>query len=391
MSAEKTSWLTRPMLILALSHLVTDLSQGALPILLPFLKTALDLSYTQIGVIVLTQNITSSVIQPIFGALTDKTSLPWLLPLGVLLSGLGMAITGFMPSYGWVLFAVVLGGCGVAGFHPQASKSVHFISDESLRGRSMGFFSVGGNTGMAIGAAFMMFLTTQPGELHNTMWFIIPGTITAFLLWRNITTVSPQSFKKKNKADVAQKAINWGPLVLLLTFIFFRSTLHAGLSTYIPLYYINYLNGSPVYAGYMLSLFLAGGVVGTFLGATMSDRLGRKTIIAASMVVVFPLVILFPYTSGLLTMFLLTVTGFVLISSFATTLVLAQEMMPGYEGMASGLTIGFTIGLGGVGVTLLGSIADHFGVPSVFQVMSTLPVIGLFLSLGLPGRLLKRD
>lgn len=391
MSTEKKPWLSRPLLLLALSHMVTDLSQGALPILLPFLKTALDLSYTQIGVIVLTQNITSSVIQPVFGAITDKTSLPWLLPLGVFLSGLGMAITGFMPTYALVLCAVILGGCGVAGFHPQASKSVHFISDEALRGRSMGFFSVGGNTGMAVGAAFMMFLTTQPGELHNTIWFLIPGTVTAYLLRRNISSVSPQSFHKKATVGIIRKAIEKGPLFLLLTFIFFRSSLHAGISTYIPLYYVNFLNGSPVYAGYMLSLFLAGGVFGTFLGATLSDRLGRKTILTMSMVIVFPLVALIPFTSGLATMVLLAVTGFVLISSFATTLVLAQEMMPGYEGMASGLTIGFTIGLGGVGVTILGAIADRYGVPSVFQVMSALPVICLLLSFGLPGRLLRRD
>ena len=386
------AWMPRSLLLLSLSHLVTDLSQGALPMLLPSLKTALDLTYTQIGVLVLIQNVTSSIIQPIFGAITDKISLPWLLPISVFLSGLGLAITGFMPTYGTLILAVILCGFGVAGFHPQASKSAHFVSPEALRGRCMGAFSVGGNCGMALGSTFMMFLITMPGGMHNTVWFVLPGAVTAILLWRNLENVSPSSFHRAGEKKVAvQKSIRWDMLLLLLTFIFFRSSLHAGLSTYIPLYFVNYLNGSPVTAGYLLSLFLGGGVFGTFIGATLSDQFGRKTIIAGSMVVVLPMVAAFPYTSGVLSMVLLTCIGFVLISSFATTLVLAQEIMPGYEGMASGLTIGFTIGLGGLGVTILGLIADTYGVPAIFTVLSFLPVAGLLLALPLPGKLFQRD
>ena len=388
----RTSWLPQPLLLLSLSHMVTDLSQGALPILLPSLKTALDLSYTQIGVIVLVQNLTSSIIQPLFGMITDKVSLPWLLPISIFLSGLGLSITGFMTSYTSLLLSVIIGGLGVAGFHPQASKSVHFVSSDALRGRNMGLFSVGGNFGMAVGASFMMFLTTLPGGLYNSIWFVIPSSITALLIWRYLDKVSPQSFQRAGKLETAKpKFIRFQPLLILLTFIFFRSTLHAGLSTYIPIYYVNYLNGSPIYAGYLLSLFLIGGVFGTFVGAMLSDKFGRKTILTFSMVIVLPMVAAIPFTSGVLTMILLVFTGFSLISSFATTLVLSQEMMPGYEGMASGLTIGLTIGLGGVGVTGLGYIADLYGVPAVFSIMPLLPLIALLLSTLLPGRLLRRD
>ena len=388
----RTSWLPQPLLLLALSHMVTDLSQGALPVLLPSLKTALDLSYTQVGVIVLVQNLTSSIIQPLFGMITDKVSLPWLLPISIFLSGLGLSITGFMTSYPTLLLSVIIGGLGVAGFHPQASKSVHFVSSDALRGRSMGLFSVGGNFGMAVGASFMMLLTTLPGGLYNSIWFVIPSSITALLIWRYLDKVSPQSFQRAGKLATANpKFIRFQPLLILLTFIFFRSTLHAGLSTYIPIYYVNYLNGSPIYAGYLLSLFLIGGVFGTFVGAMLSDKFGRKTILTFSMVVVLPMVAAIPFTSGALTMILLVFTGFSLISSFATTLVLSQEMMPGYEGMASGLTIGLTIGLGGVGVTGLGYIADLYGVPAVFSIMPLLPLIGLLLSFLLPGRLWRRD
>lgn len=392
MLKSKFSWLSHPLFLLAVSHMVTDLSQGALPVLLPSLKTTLDLTYTQVGVIVLVQNVTSSIIQPLFGVITDKVSLPWLLPISVFLSGLGLSLTGFMGTYGTLLLSVVLSGLGVAGFHPQASKSVHFVSSDSLRGRSMGLFSVGGNFGMAAGASFMMLLTTLPGGLYNSCWFLVPGTLTALLLWRRLDKVSPHSFHRAGKTGAAAaRSIRMAPLLVLLVFIFFRSTLHAGLSTYIPIYFVNYLNGSPLYAGYLLSLFLVGGVFGTFVGAMLSDRFGRKTIITVSMAIVLPMVAAIPHTSGIATMILLVFTGFALIASFATTLVLSQEMMPGYEGMASGLTIGLTIGLGGVGVTALGYVADNWGIPTVFSILSFLPIIGTGLALLLPGRLLQRS
>ncbi len=362
MFSAKLSWRPPPLLLLSLSHMITDLSQGALPILLPTLKTTLDLSYTQIGIIVLVQNFTSSIIQPIFGVITDKVSLPWLLPISVFLSGFGLAITGFMPTYGTLLLAVIIGGLGVAGFHPQASKSVHFVSSDALRGRSMGLFSVGGNFGMAIGASFMMLLTTLPGGLNNSVWFVLPSSLTALLLWRYLDKVSPQSFHRVGTAaTTVTKSIRMAPLLVLLFFIFCRSTLHAGLTTYIPIYYVNYLNGSPVYAGYLLSLFLVGGVLGTFIGAMLSDKFGRKTIITFSMATVLPMVAAIPFTSGVTTMALLVFTGFALISSFATTLVLAQEMMPGYEGLASGLTIGLTIGLGGRRRDRVGLCSGYLG------------------------------
>lgn len=391
----KERLLTKPLALLTLGHLITDVGQGALPVLLPFLKTAFDLTYTQIGVIVLVQNMTSSVIQPLFGYLTDRISLPWLIPASVLLAGIGTAIIGIMTSYYSLLAAVVIGGLGIACFHPQASKSAHLVSSAKTKGRSMGLFSVGGNLGLAIGSIAMSVALNAPGVLTNTLYFIIPGVIMSFLLYRNLQAISPaeavpQSAAASRAVAANGQALNYGLLAILLGFVFIRSSIHTGLTTYIPLYYIDYLSGSPVYASYLLAAFLLAGVVGTYAGASLSDRFGRKAVIVGSILSTLPLICLLQYTTGLATVIVLALTGLCLISSFATTVVLAQEMMPGYVGMASGLTIGFSIGLGGVGATILGYVADHFGVPSVFTVLSVLPIAGVALALFLPGKLSKR-
>lgn len=379
--------------ILALSHLVTDLSQGALPVLLPFLQTAFNLTYAQLGAVVLMQNLMSSVIQPLFGFITDRISLPWLLPAGVLISGLGMALTGFVPSYHILLLVIIIGGLGIASFHPQGSKSVHYVSAVTAKGRSMAVFSVGGNLGMAVGALFMSFLLALPGGLTNTKYFFIPAAAAATLLFifrPQVTANTPAATRTHSpKPGRTAGSIKVWPLVALLAYIFIRSTIQNGLMSYIPLYYVNYLGGDTVYASYMVSVFLLAGAVGTFLGGTLSDRFGRKIMLATSMIILLPLLILYPHTSGLSTLALLTVTGTVLISTFAITIVLAQEMMPQYLGMASGLTIGFSIGLGGLGVTILGWLADHWGLPAVFEALSVLPLAGLALTFSLPGKITR--
>ncbi len=390
----KKSFVTKPLALLTSGHLITDLGQGALPVLLPFLKMAFSLTYTQIGIIVLVQNLTSSVIQPLFGYLTDRISLPWLVPLSVLLAGIGLGITGIMNSYYTVLIAVVLGGLGIACFHPQASKLVHLVSNTATKGRSMGLFSVGGNLGLALGSIAMSLALNQPGVLDNTVYFILPAFVMALLLYQNLQAISPKPVLAHAAATsvAADKkpTLNYGLLAIILGFVFVRSSIHTGLTTYIPLYYINYLSGDPMYASYLLAVFLLAGVVGTYVGAALSDRFGRKTVIMGSISAALPLISLFPYTTGLATLIVLALTGLALISSFATTVVLAQEMMPGYVGMASGLTIGFSIGLGGVGATILGYVADHFGVPSVFTVLAILPLAGVLLAWFLPGKLFKR-
>ena len=172
---------------------------------------------------------------------------------------------------------------------------------------------------------------------------------------------------------------------MLISFIFIRSTIQMGVTTYLPLYYIENLAGEPQYAANLISMFLVFGVLGTFLGASLSDKFGRKKIILASMIITLPLLILLPYSSGLSTIVLTAVLGFALVFSFATTVVLAQELLPNNIGMASGLTIGFSIGLGGVGVTALGFLADNFGLEIVFKLLMFLPLLGLVLVSRLPN------
>jgi len=348
MTDKKPSFLNKHLLLIAFSHAVTDLSVGALPILLPFFKSTFALTYTQVGFIVLIQNLASSVIQPIFGYLSDRLALAWLVPAGLLLAGVGTAATGLAPSYPALLAIITITGLGVATFHPQAAKSVYEVSAMHSRGRSMAIYSLGGNLGQALGSVFMMALLALPGSISNTLYFCLPAIVLSALLWKDLPQALPNpvvdSITKEKTATTTP--IPYKMVSILLIYIFLRTSISAGLVNFIPLYYVDYLGGSHIYAGYLITGYLLSGVAGTYVGGSLGDKFGRKTVILVSMILTLPLLVLFQYTTGFWAFPVLMAIGFTYIASFSSTIVLAQEMMPGYEALAASLTLGFSIGLG---------------------------------------------
>lgn len=379
-----------PVAALALGHLVTDLQNGALPIVLPHLKELFALSYTQLAFIVLLQNTTSSIIQPLFGYITDKKSLPMMLPFCAAMAGAGFAFVGWVPSYALLLCTVVVIGVASATYHPQASKTVNFLSSDKNKAGNMGLFSLGGNAGMAAGSLLMAFLLTLAGGLHNTMYFVLPGLLVFGLMMKYMPEYKRVNLEhnlkvQKAKASGNVQKIPYAALGMLLFYIFMRSTINTGLSTYLPLFFINFRNAEPGFASMLVSCFLLGGVAGTYCGAVLSDKLGARKIIVGSITGSIPAVWLIGHvTSEFAALFAVSCAGFFIIGSFATTTILAQSMMPNNVGMAAGLTIGFSVGLGALGVTALGFAADKFGLPLVMDIICVLPVIAALVALKIP-------
>jgi len=369
--------------ILSAAHLVTDINQGALPALLPFFKEAMSLSYTMAGTILLAANLTSSIIQPAFGHLSDRRPFGWFLPLAPFIACLGLALTGLVSNYSLLLVCVIVTGIGIASFHPEGFKTAYFFTGDK-KATGMSFFAVGGNFGIAIGPILALSLVTSYGP-KGTLSFILPGIVMAVILFFYMPTLSApaqaahREAKKEVKAPLSRNQLT--SFSLLVTIATIRAWISAGLVAFIPFYYINYLKGNPLYAGKLVTTFLMAGVLGALLGAPLADRWGHKTFLLITLIVSFPLLILFYYSSGLMAFMFLGMAGMVLISSFALTTVMGQALLPQYLGMASGMMVGFTISAGGVGVTLLGVIADTWGVPMAIKAVFVLPLIAAALTL----------
>jgi FSR family fosmidomycin resistance protein-like MFS transporter len=369
--------------ILSAAHLVTDINQGALPALLPFFKESLNLSYTMSGVILLAANLTSSIIQPAFGHLSDRRPFGWFLPLAPFVACLGLALTGLVSNYPLLLACVIVTGIGIASFHPEGFKTAHFFTGEK-KATGMSFFAVGGNFGIAIGPILALTLVTSYGQ-KGTLSFILPGILMAVILFFYMSTLNApaqaahREARKEVKTPLSRNQLT--SFSLLVTIATIRAWIQAGLVAYIPFYYINYLKGNPLYAGKLVTTFLMAGVFGALLGAPLADRWGHKTFLLITLIVSFPLLLLFYYSSGVLAFVFLGLGGMVLIASFALTAVMGQALLPQHLGMASGMMVGFTISAGGIGVTLLGVIADAWGVPMAIKAVFVLPLIAAALTL----------
>jgi MFS transporter, FSR family, fosmidomycin resistance protein len=369
--------------ILSAAHFVTDINQGALPALLPFFKEALNLSYTTSGVILLSANLTSSIIQPAFGHLSDRRPIGWFLPLAPLIACLGLSLSGLIPNYSLLLLCVMVSGIGIASFHPEGFKTAYYFTGDK-KATGMSIFAVGGNFGIAAGPILVLSLVTSFGPI-GTLSMILPGIVIALILFINLSMFTTpveaahREAKKETKAPLSKdQKISFSLLVSIATI---RAWIQFGLATYIPFYYINYLKGNPLYAGKLVSTFLMAGVLGTLVGAPLADRWGHKKFLSISLLLSFPLLLLFYYSGGLTAFVLLGFAGMVLISTFALTTVMGQALLPQHLGIASGMMVGFTISAGGIGVTLLGAIADTWGVPAAIKAIFALPLIAFGLAL----------
>lgn len=379
-------------LILSLSHLITDLTGSALPAMMPFLKNTLQLSYTAVGAVIMISNMTSSIIQPLFGYLSDKMELKWFLPVSILLTSIGFSFLGLAPSLMVLLILVTVHGVGIALYHPEGSKIMHYFSGSRMA-TGMSFFQVGGNLGMALGPLLITYAIAL-ADLSGTLFYFLVGVpmLGVLLLFLKELTLPVKGEKdglREKKEGSAPEFENkgWGAMVLLVVAVSMRSWAHMGLITFVPFYYIHFLNGDAITAGRLVFVFLMGGAVGTLIGAPIADKIGHKYYFCLSMILSVPLLFLFLQVGGLWVFIILFLVGLLLISSFSVTIVMGQMILRNRLGMASGLTMGFVIGMGGIGAGLLGIVADSWGVMSVLKLIVCMPAVGFIPAVMIPYNL----
>jgi FSR family fosmidomycin resistance protein-like MFS transporter len=375
----------RAMAVLSGGHMFTDIGQGSIPALLPFLIARDHLSYAAASGLVLAATISSSVIQPLFGHLSDRRSLSWLMPAGPAVSGLGVALAGLAPTYGLTFAAVVVSGIGVAAFHPEGSRFANYVSG-ARRASGMSLFSVGGNVGFALGPVVVTPLVLAFG-LHGTVLLLIPTWLMAAVLLvelPRLRTFRTDVVSGRVRASDEREA--WAPFAVLGGVIALRSFVYFGLVTFIPLYYVSVLHASKATGNAALAAMLLGGAAGTLIGGPLADRFGRRAVLLGSMLVLPPLITGFLISGPVVAVAFAALAGAATVATFAVTIVMGQEYLPGRLGVAAGVTIGLSIGLGGVGAPLLGLLADAHGLRATFIAIAVLPLLALVLAFALPSR-----
>ncbi|WNB90779.1 MFS transporter [Bacillus sp. NEB1478] len=365
-------------------HMLNDSMQAVIPAIFPILEKSMGLTFTQLGWIAFTLNITSSIMQPVVGWYTDKTTSPYLLPFGMMASLIGMLGIAYADSFYLIIISVIGIGLGSAVFHPEGSR-VAYMAAGNRRGLAQSIYQVGGNSGSSL-APIMTALVFVPLGQFGAVWFTSFAAIAIFVLFFVSGWYSKQlvHFPRVKKQTGEKKAINKkrknqviAAMGLLVFLVFARSWYFSGIGNYYQFYLIHDYGLTIRQAQVYIFVFMAAGVLGTFFGGPISDRLGKRNMIFWSMIGTAPLALLLPHV-GLWAIFpLFFVIGFILNTSFSVTVVYAQELVPGRIGMVSGLIVGLAFGMGALGSVVLGKIADITSISHTMLLVSFLPLLGL--------------
>ncbi len=380
--SDKTSY---PILFaICFAHLINDLLQSILPSIYPLIQQDYSLSFSQIGMITFTFQITASLLQPFVGFYTDKKPQPYSFVFGMSLTLIGVVLLSFSTSFYSILLAAGVIGMGSSVFHPESSKLAYYASG-GKRGLAQSIFQLGGNTGSAIGPLLVALVVAVHGQQH-ILWFLIFAVIGIFILmkvgrwyanyldWRATSTTK----QVEEKHNLSKRKVTLSILILLIL-IFSKFFYTASMTNYFTFYLIDKFDVSVQQSQLFLFVFLSSVAAGTLLGGPIGDKYGRKLVMKFSILGVAPFTLMLPHVNFEFTIVLSVFIGLILSSAFSAIIVYAQELLPGRIGMVSGLFFGFAFGMGGLGSALLGKLADQTSIGYVFEVCAYLPLIGLFV------------
>ena len=364
----------------ALAHLINDLIQSVLPSIYPMLKANYGLSFTQVGLITLTFQVTASLLQPWIGFYTDRHPKPMLLPLGMVCTLVGIMMLSVVGSFPMILLASALIGVGSSTFHPETSRVARLASGGRY-GLAQSTFQVGGNAGSAFGPLLAAAIIIPFGQGH-VAWF---GVVALFAIgvqygisrwYREHLNLFKLKGGQKATHGLSKGRVT-AALVVLALLVFGKYFYMASFTSYFTFYLIEKFGVSVASSQLHLFLFLGAVAAGTFFGGPIGDRIGRKAVIWFSILGVAPFTLMLPYVDLFWTTVLSVIIGFILASAFSAIVVFAQELVPGNVGMIAGVFFGLMFGFGGIGAALLGHLADIHGIEYVYKLCSYLPLFGV--------------
>lgn len=350
--------------IISFSHLINDLLQAVIPSIYPLLKDNFSLSFSQIGIITFTYQITASILQPFIGMYTDKKSKPYSLMIGMSFTLVGLFLVSIASSFTYLLLSVSLIGIGSSIFHPESSRVAHLASG-GKKGLAQSIFQLGGNAGSAIGPLLVALIVIPRGQ-SSVVWFCLIALIGIFVLYKIALWYTDHlALKNANKIIKEPIAHNLSKrrvtisLGILLILIFSKYFYMTSITSYYTFFLIDKFHVSIQQSQLYLFTFLGSVATGTLIGGPIGDRFGRKYVIWVSILGVAPFTLLLPYVSLFWVGILSVVIGLIISSAFSAILVYATELLPGKVGLVAGLFFGFAFGIAGLGSAILGKLADE--------------------------------
>jgi FSR family fosmidomycin resistance protein-like MFS transporter len=380
-------------LLLALSgaHLLNDLIASMIPAMYPLLKEAYRLDFTQIGLVTLAFYVTSSLLQPVLGHVTDHR--PWAYAM---VAGMGSTLIGVVglasaSNYAMVLASVAMVGIGSAVFHPEATRMARHAA-AGHQGFAQGIFQIGGHVGYAAGPLLAAMVVVPRGQASLAWMSVVALSAMVLMGWTGARYVAMRSAqvaetRTQQPAGMATPALTGWPILMAMTvlvvLLLSKGAYTAAFTSYYTFFLIERFGVTVQLSQVMLFLYLVVGAFGVIVGGMVGDRIGRRRVIWISILGSLPFALLLPYADLVWTGVLSVLVSFIMASAFSSILIYAIDLMPHRIGLVGGLFYGLSFGLGGLAAAALGLLADQLGIIAVFKLCSWLPALGL-LTLLLP-------
>ncbi len=362
-------------------HLLNDIIGGLVPALYPLFKSSYNLTFSQIGLITLTYQIASSLLQPLVGLYTDRRPRPFSLMAGMTVTLGGLIWLSRANSFHTIMLSATAVGVGAAVFHPESSRVARLASG-GQHGLAQSIFQVGGNFGFSLGPLLAAFIVIGRGQ-RSIAWFSIDALLAIILLfvvgnWYRRTALSRMRVRAAvNARSPLPPEKTAFALTILLVLIFSKYIYMSSITSYYTFYLISKFHLPVQNAQIRLFTFLASTAAGILIGGPVGDRIGRRYVIWGSIIGVLPFTMLLPYANLFWTGILTVLIGLILSSAFSAILVYAQELIPGKVGMIAGLFFGFAFGVAGVAAAMLGKLADRTSIDFVYRMCAFMPAIGM--------------
>lgn len=369
--------------LMMIAHLCDDLNQGALVAVIPFLVLHNGYSYAEVTALLLASNAASAIIQPLFGWLGDKKPRPWLMAAGIFLAGIGMAGVGVLPNYPLIMASAMLSGIGVAMFHPEGGRLGNLTAGDQ-KGKGMSIFAVGGKLGFTFGPLVATAAITLWG-LPGTLIFIIPSTLCAAILLSQNKALLSYSNPDKQSSDESLYQDNWVGFGFVMGAISCRSIMYYAFLSFIPLFLVYNLGQEEAFASSVISLFALVCAVGTIASGWAGQLLGTKKLIIVSYACVAIEVVIFAFNGSLIVaLILIAFLALTCDISYPSAVAMGQSFVPHHLGMASGLSFGVMVCIGGLMTPVFGLIGDYFGLQVVMLCVTAIALLGIIITLFIP-------
>lgn len=372
----------RSLLTLMLGHATVDMYSGVIPLLYPLLTDQFDLNLKTVGLVSLCYSGMASLTQPLFGWVADRSGTRWI-GLALMWTGITFALLGLAPSFPALLALAALAGIGSGAYHPMGAVTASAVIPDNQRNVAMSIYVTGGTLGVALGPLIGVVVFTLFG-LHGTLPMIVPGVAIALFLIGQMRTVASRLKSKAAEAKAEAPPIPWKPMSTVISLMMLRSWVLFGISAFIPIWYDEMGYSRLFYASLSTTILLcsAAGAVGV---GSMADRHGRRKLMIIASVASVPIILLFAQFPGWPAFLTAAMIGLLAASTGPLLLVMAQQLMSGRPGMASGLILGLGFIMGAVGVPMMGAAADEWGIQNAMRLWALIAALTIVVSMLLPS------